>query len=481
MDSSPDSGPPPDPDLALLRRRLDRERNRRVEAERIGEQVTSDLFSTIEQLRSVQQRLLETADRTTVVQEIARELRQELRAETLRERVAERIGTALAADRCLVYVADPAPAFSDWVSKTGTAVRPLTSIEQAGVVHSLLADRPSATTRNVVVPDVGDPTWSSVDLRPVGRTLDMSALAMVPMWAGEHLGGAVVLMSRDPRSWTERDLAICEGVARELRLDLVRVHTHDQHQQLRRLEELDRARDAFVSNVSHELRTPLASINGYLELVRDGEFGPLSSQVSRAVEVISRNADRLRQLVEDLLTLSAYDAGEAALELTAVDVGRVVTHCADDLRAGAMARGVGLTVNVSPGLGSIRGDGCQLTRVLINVIGNAVKFTPRGGRVVVAVAPEPDGVAVVVSDTGIGIPADEQHLAFTRFFRSSLSTHSEVPGTGLGLALSRTIVELHGGTIALASEESRGTTVTISLPAGRLDRAVADMREAPRH
>ena len=459
--------PPPDDDVALLRRRLERERARRAEAERIGEQVTSDLFSTIEELRRAQQRLLETADRTAVVKEMARELRQELRSDSLRERVAERIGTALAADRCLVYVADPTPAFSDWVSKTGVAPRALTSIEQAGVVQALLAERPPVVTGTVVVPDVDDPTSSPVDLRPVGRTLGMAALAMVPMWAGEHLAGGVVLMSRAPRRWTERDLAICEGVAHELRLDLVRVHTSEQHQQLRRLEELDRARDAFVSNVSHELRTPLASINGYLELVRDGELGPLPGPVTRAVEVISRNADRLHQLVEDLLTLSAYDAGEVALELTSVDLGRVLETCVDDLRAIAVARGVALTLVVPPATDPIRGDGCQLSRVLLNVIGNAVKFTPRDGRVDVTLTREPEAVAVVVTDTGIGIPADEQHLAFTRFFRSTLSTRSEVPGTGLGLALSRTVVELHGGTIALDSQEGRGTTVTIRLPAGR--------------
>lgn len=464
MTSSP-TDPAAERDVALLRRRLERERARRVEAERIGEEATGELWRTVEELRSVHERLLETADRTTVVQELARELRDELRSDSLRERVAECIGTAVAADRCLVYVADPAPAFSDWVGDDRSGA-PLTSIEQAGVVHSLLAQRAAPGSGSVAVTDVADPACAPADLGPLGRRLGMSSLALVPMWAGEHLAGAVVLMGRRPRAWTERDLEICEGVAEELRQDLVRVHTHDQDQQLRRLEELHRARDAFVSNVSHELRTPLASINGYLEMVHDGEFGPLSPAVGRAVDVIGRNTERLRQLVEDLLTFSAYDAGETALELTAVDLLGLLESCAADLGAVALGRGVELQLSTSPGLPTVRGDRCQLARVLLNVVGNAVKFTPAGGRVTVTLSPGDGGVVVVVDDTGIGIPADEQHLAFTRFFRSSLSIRSEVPGTGLGLALARTIVELHGGSIGLVSQESRGTTVTIRLPTG---------------
>ncbi len=433
------------------------EHARGVEAAHVGGVADHDLQQTIEALRTIQQELLVNVERGKVVHQLGRELRREATIPGLRERAAEATAHTLGADRCLVYVADPQPTVTDW-SRASSVPEPWLTAEGYGsTVQRLVAQRaPAGGSIRIHDLEVTAPT--------VGRALGVRAMAVVPMWLGPRLVGAVVPMSLTSRTWTDAEIAICEGVAHELGLNLVQVEAHDRDRRIQHLEEIDRAKDAFVSNVSHELRTPLASINGYLELVSDGEFGPLSDRLGHAVDVVSRNAGRLQRLVEDLLMFSAYDAAGATLDTSLVPPGRLVRDCAESLRRAAAAKGVSIEVHCAIGLSTLRADRAQLERVMLNVMSNAVKFTPSGGVVSILVANDAAGVVVDVTDTGIGIPAGEQHLIFTRFFRSSLATQAEVPGTGLGLALARTIVELHGGTIDLVSDEGTGTTVTVRLP-----------------
>ena len=233
---------------------------------------------------------------------------------------------------------------------------------------------------------------------------------------------------------------------------------------MRRLRELDRAKDAFISNVSHELRTPLTSISGYVELISDGELGELSPGLAQAVDVIGRNTGRLRSLVEDLLTLSAYDASEVRLDRTNLDLAALLSECHGALVPLLVRRELDVRVQPAPDLRRIEADRTQLERVVLNLMSNAVKFTPDGGRVLVRAENAGENVVVTVEDSGIGIPADEQERLFSRFFRSSLSMSAEIQGTGLGLALTKTLVEQHGGSVSLTSAEGVGTTVTVRLP-----------------
>ncbi|MFC4783661.1 sensor histidine kinase [Nocardioides sp. MAHUQ-72] len=232
-----------------------------------------------------------------------------------------------------------------------------------------------------------------------------------------------------------------------------------------RLEELDRAKDAFVSNVSHELRTPLTSISGYLELMAEGALGEVSTSMARGIDVVTRNAARLTRLVEDLLTLSTYDDRGVRLELCDVDLAALVADCHRSLLPTLAHRSLDVALRQQAALPTIRADLAQVERVVLNLLTNATKFTHDGGRVTIDVeAGSRDTLALTVSDTGIGIPEAELGQVFSRFFRSSLSVAAEIQGTGLGLALTRTIVELHGGSVRLESVEGIGTTVTVVLP-----------------
>jgi signal transduction histidine kinase len=233
----------------------------------------------------------------------------------------------------------------------------------------------------------------------------------------------------------------------------------EQNEQLR---ELDRLKDEFVSLVSHELRTPLTSIHGYVELLLEDE-GQLDDDQRRFLEIVNRNSERLLALVADLLFLAQIDAGKPAIELGQVDLNRIVEECVEASSPVADSKGIDLSLQAQR-LPKLEGDPARLAQVLDNLVSNALKFTPGGGSVEVRLRAE-DGQAVLeVQDTGLGIPEEEQGQLFERFFRSSSSTEAAIPGTGLGLTITKAIVDRHGGTIDVESAANAGTTVRVRLP-----------------
>ena len=221
-------------------------------------------------------------------------------------------------------------------------------------------------------------------------------------------------------------------------------------------------KDEFVSLVSHELRTPLTSIRGYLELVLDGAAGSLTEEQDRFLRVVERNADRLLGLVGDLLFVAQVDAGRLPVEFDDLDLALVAAECVDGLRPAAEAKSLELIVDASPL--AAKGDRGRLDQLLGNLVSNAVKFTPEGGRVTVRVSAQDESALIEVSDNGIGVPEAELDELFTRFFRSSTATENAIPGTGLGLVIAKAIAEAHGGQIAVESREGVGTTFKVTLP-----------------
>jgi PAS domain S-box-containing protein len=243
----------------------------------------------------------------------------------------------------------------------------------------------------------------------------------------------------------------------------------------------ERLKDQFVSLISHELRTPLSSVLGYLELVLDDERA-LTDEQRGYLRTVERNAQRLHRLVGDLLFTAQVEAGRFALESGDVDLTAVVRAAEETARPAAASAGVTVRVDLPEGGLVVAGDAGRLGQACDNLVSNAVKFTPSGGLVTLALRPgwrcadgtvvdseRPDAVAVArleVSDTGIGIPAGEQSRLSTRFFRASTAQRAAVPGVGLGLTITRAIAAAHGGTLDVRSTEGRGTTFTLVLPRG---------------
>ena len=425
-----------------LRQRLAREREARRAAERTGEAATTALYDALQDLRRAQADLLEQSDRDRVVSGLVRDFRQDLDPVKLRDRACRGLREVLDADRCQV-LDDP------WTD------------------HPCLAeglDLPGHATDGLWVDEV-------VEV-PLAADVGGLAFGCEPVQVGaEHLGWLLVTSSR-ARAWSGRDKALVRGVARDLGASLVQADAWAAQQRtMRRLRELDQAKTDFVATVSHELRTPLSSIRGYTELLREGMLGELRPEQTRAVQVIDRNADRLMQLVGDLLTLAEIDSGAGSHREVRdpVDLAAVLEEMRRSLQPILDARRLEL---VLPGPGAVppvTGNADHLDRVVLNLLSNAVKFTEDHGRVEVSLGLETraDAAYVVlrVSDSGIGISAEQQHRLFDRFFRSVEAQQRAIQGTGLGLAVCKAIVDSHGGTIELDSQVGVGTTVTVALPA----------------
>jgi len=236
--------------------------------------------------------------------------------------------------------------------------------------------------------------------------------------------------------------------------------------------QLDRLRDTLIATVSHELRTPLTSIIGYLELLGTGPE-QLNAEDAGYVEVVARNALRLRHMVEDLLFLAQLDAGGFSLDFGDANLVELAGEAIEAARPAAEAKKLQLTLEHDQPL-IVRADRNRLGQALDNLISNAIKFTPEGGTVRVVIEDRDTTCSLHVTDTGCGIPVSEQPRLFERFFRSATAGASNVPGTGLGLTITKTIVESHGGSIGYDSTDGKGTTFTISLP-----KIVAEQDEQP--
>ena len=237
------------------------------------------------------------------------------------------------------------------------------------------------------------------------------------------------------------------------------------------LRELDRMKSEFVALVSHELRTPLTSIRGYLELLLDdAESEELSQSQRDFLGVVDRNSERLMRLVEDLLLAAQAEAGSLQLTMEDVDLARLVNDAVSACAPAAATRDIEL-VAIGAGAPVIRADQGRLGQVLDNLVANALKFTPPGGRVEVRALAADGGARIEVADTGVGIPAAEQRHLFSRFFRTERAHRDAVAGAGLGLSIAKALVEAHGGTITVASEEGRGTTFRVDLPRAGVEAA----------
>jgi two-component system phosphate regulon sensor histidine kinase PhoR len=236
-------------------------------------------------------------------------------------------------------------------------------------------------------------------------------------------------------------------------------------QDITRIRKLENMRSEFAANVSHELKTPLTVISGFIDTLKDPDISRKDTE--RFLEIISLESERLTRLIDDVLALSEIES--AALPAVIVDARQGVREAVELLQHSALDKQIALTVELSKNRIPVAGDNDRIKQMMINLIDNAIKYTPSGGSVHVSVARETEQCVIHVRDTGIGIPQENIPRLFERFYRVDKSRSRAMGGTGLGLAIVKHIVSLLGGHITVQSEVCKGTQFEILLPVGKRD------------
>jgi PAS domain S-box-containing protein len=344
-------------------------------------------------------------------------------------------------------------------------VRAALGLEEA-VAHEVkvpmgrgIAGRIAASRSPLIVDDLSAVEVSTSLLREKIRSLIGAPLLV----EGRVLG--VIHADRvEPLSFTREDLNFLELVAQRTALAIDHARLFEAEQQARiQAESANKAKDSFLAIVSHELRTPLNAIIGWCAMLQGGKLDP--PMVDRAIEVISRNATVQAQLIEDILDLSRIVTGKLRLDVRSVELAQIIEAALDAVRPAANAKGIGLQCAFDPMTGPVSGDPNRLQQIVWNLLSNAVKFTPQGGEVQVQLKSVNAHVEIVVRDTGQGISAEFLPYMFDRFRQADSSTTRKYGGLGLGLAIVRHLVELHGGTIqADSAGDGQGASFVVRLP-----------------
>jgi signal transduction histidine kinase len=315
-------------------------------------------------------------------------------------------------------------------------------------------------------PDVGASSVPEILSRGC-RIFGIRSILIAPMlWEGRGIG--IIFVGRDAvGEFSEKEIGLLKTFADQAVIAIQNAKLfHEIQEKSHQLEIANQHKSAFLANMSHELRTPLNAVIGFSEMLAARYFGALTDKQAEYVNDIHGSGKHLLSLINDILDLSKIEAGRMELEASEFDLRAALDNALTLVRERAQRGGISVRLETDPALGVLRGDERKVKQVVLNLLSNAVKFTPRGGTIGV-VARRANGAAeIAVTDTGVGIAPADQEAIFEAFRQVGTDVTRKREGTGLGLALTRRFVELHGGTIRVESEPGKGSTFTVTLPLG---------------
>lgn len=334
---------------------------------------------------------------------------------------------------------------------------PLDPNDQRQVVARVLKSRHSELVPHLLDSDLEAIAYDDEHLNRL-RSLNMQSYICLPLLAREQILGVISLVyGESGRRYSEADLPLAQELARRAALAI------DNARLYRQTQEANRIKDEFLATLSHELRTPLNGILGWSQMLRQGTLNETAS--ARALETIERNAKAQVQLINDLLDISRIIQGQMRLDVRPVELVKVIEAAIEVVRPAADAKDIRLQSVLDPCAGPVSGDPDRLQQVLWNLVSNAIKFTPKRGRVQIRLERINSHVEIIISDTGKGICAEFLPYVFERFRQADSSITRTQGGLGLGLAIVRSLVEMHGGTVQVESPgEGQGSTFTVKLP-----------------
>ena len=314
------------------------------------------------------------------------------------------------------------------------------------------------------IPDMTQPGAYESNIRDTLIRLGTRSLLSVPLLREEQIIGSLSLTRMEPGEYSPEVIEVLRTFATQSALAIQNARLFREiADKSRQLEVASRHKSEFLANMSHELRTPLNAIIGFSEVLNERMFGELNDKQAEYLRDIHASGTHLLSLINDILDLSKVEAGRMELELTDFNLPATLDNAVTLVRERASRKRVTVRIAVEERVGAIRGDERKIRQVLLNLLSNAIKFTPEGGRIEVAAAQADGAVQVSVSDTGVGIAPEDLEAVFEEFRQVGASAAKQ-EGTGLGLALCRKFVELHGGRIWVKSEAGGGSTFTFALP-----------------
>jgi signal transduction histidine kinase len=409
--------------------------------------------------------LTRSVDQLTALGEISQAVSSTLDVETVLQTIVSRASQLAGADGCAIYEYDDATeAFHirathnlDPVLVETLRAAPLRKGEGA-------MGRAAETREPTQVADIAAPGAYQSHIRDTLLGAGYRALLSVPLLSEGEIIGSLSLNRHTTGEFPPEVVDVLKTFATQSALAIQNARLFREiADKSRQLEAASRHKSEFLSNMSHELRTPLNAIIGFSEVLAQGMFGDINEKQTEYLHDILESGRHLLSLINDILDLSKIEAGRMELEQAEFDLPQAILNALTLIRERALRRGIRLGSTIATQLGMISGDERKVKQVLLNLLSNALKFTPEGGRIDVAARLHDDVAEVSVADTGIGIAPTDQDRVFEEF-RQVGTADKKAEGTGLGLALSRKFIELHGGKICVQSELGRGSTFTFTLP-----------------
>ena len=413
--------------------------------------------------------LTRSVDQLTALGEVGRAVSSTLDLETVLTTIVSRANQLSGTDAGAIYEYDEQAeefhlrATQNLPEEFLEIARPMALRKGEGATGRL-----AETREPVQIPDIAEDHAYHSRLRDVLLRLGFRALLAIPLLREDHIIGGLVVNRKAPGEFSPEAIDLLNTFATQSALAIQNARLFREiEDKSAQLEVATQHKSEFLANMSHELRTPLNAVIGFSEVLLERMFGDLNPKQDEYLQDILSSGRHLLSLINDILDLSKIEAGRMELEVTTFDLPVALDNALALVRERATRHGIALTLAVDDRVGAVVGDERKIKQVILNLLSNAVKFTPEGGRVTVRALPAGDAVEVSVSDTGIGIAPEDQGAIFEEFRQVGTDYARKREGTGLGLTLARKFVELHGGTIRVASEAGKGSTFTFTLPVRR--------------
>jgi len=409
--------------------------------------------------------LTQSVEQLTALGEVSRAVSSTLDVETVLDTIVSRATQLAGADGCVIAEYDDATELFHVRATHGIdaalverlRTTPLRKGEGVG-------GRATETREPIQIADIAVPGAYQSHLRDVLIGAGFRAALSVPLLREEQIIGSLSLSRKAPGEFSPEVVEVLKTFATQSALAIQNARLFREiADKGAQLEAASRHKSEFLANMSHELRTPLNAIIGFSEVLTERMFGELNEKQDEYLKDIYASGQHLLSLINDILDLSKIEAGRMELEATDFDLPSAIDNALILVRERATRRGIALGHTIDEHVGMLRGDERKVKQVLLNLLSNALKFTPEGGRIDVSAGVHDDVAEISVADTGVGIAPEDQEAVFEEF-RQVGTADKKVEGTGLGRALSRKFIELHGGRIWVKSEVGKGSTFTFTLP-----------------